>query len=43
MGKNGSKVRSELQGDGGKVVDPHVSVGNKKVFIGPHTVLRWPE
>ena len=32
-----------ITGDGGKVVDPHVSVGNKKVFIGPHTVLRWPE
>jgi len=31
-------------GDGGKVVGPHITVGrSKKVFIGPQTVLRWPE
>jgi len=31
-------------GDGGKAVEPHVVVGrNKKIFIGPQTVLRWPE
>ena len=30
-------------GHGGKVVEPHVSVGRKKIFIGLQTVLRWPE
>ncbi len=30
-------------GDGGKTVKPHVVVGRKKIFIGPQTVLRWPE
>jgi hypothetical protein len=31
------------KGDGGKAVEPHVVVGRKKIFIGPQTVLRWPE
>ncbi len=31
-------------GNGGKVIEPHITVGrSKKVFIGPQTVLRWPE
>ncbi len=30
-------------GDGGKAVEPHVVVGQKKVFVGPQTVLRWPD
>ena len=32
-----------ITGDGGKVVEPHVAVGSKKIFIGLQTVLRWPE
>lgn len=30
-------------GDGGKAVEPHVVVGHRKIFIGPKTVMRWPE
>jgi hypothetical protein len=30
-------------GDGGKVVEPHVKVGQRRIFIGPQTVLRWPD
>lgn len=30
-------------GDGGKAVQPYVKIGPKKVFIGPQTILRWPE
>jgi len=30
-------------GDGGTAVEPHVVVGRRKIFVGPQTVLRWPE
>ena len=30
-------------GDGGKVVEPHITVGQKRIFIGHQTVLRWPD
>lgn len=33
-----------ITGDGGKVVEPHVSVRrSRKIFIEPQTTLRWPE
>lgn len=30
-------------GDGGKTVQPHVKIGQKRIFIGRKTVLCWPE
>ena len=30
-------------GDGGKVVEPHVNGRTEENFVGPQTVLRWPD
>jgi len=37
------KIRCREYKDGGKAVEPHVVVGWKKIFVGPQTVLRWPD
>ncbi len=31
-----------VSGDGGRTVQPHVQIGQKRIFIKPNTVLRFP-
>lgn len=42
-GREWVKGTFRITGDGGKVVQPHVKAGQRRIFIGPQTVLRWPD
>lgn len=42
-GKEWQEGTFRMTGDGGRTVEPHVQIGrDKRIFIGPQTVLRWP-